>query len=209
MRSIDTLYTIGYSGFKIKDLIQTLKDRQINAVIDVRSQPFCSWNPDYNKENLARHLKEAKIHYRNYIAEFGARQTDPKYLSPDGYVDFEKFTSLSPDFASGVQKLVTSMAQGYCFCLLCSEKEPSKCHRAIMVARVFFDAGYEVEHLLPQGDSVSQSMLEYRMVDHYFPDRQQSGLFDGEMGDDEYIDLAYQKRNAEIGWRPDEQKPSE
>lgn len=208
MGNVETLYTIGYSGFKINDLIHTLKDRNVSAIIDVRSQPYCSWNPDYNKESLAKYCKEAKLHYRNYIAEFGARQDNPKYFSPDGYLDFEKFTSLSPEFSSGVQKLVNSMAKGFCFVLLCAEKDPSKCHRSIMISRVFSDAGYRVEHLLPQGDSVSQSMLEYRMVDYYFPDRQQAGLFgDGEeMGDEEYIALAYKKRNAEIGWRPNKPK---
>lgn len=33
---IDTIYTIGYSGFKIDDFVKTLKENGVSVVIDVR-----------------------------------------------------------------------------------------------------------------------------------------------------------------------------
>ena len=32
---IDTIYTIGYSGFKIDDFVKTLKENGVSVVIDV------------------------------------------------------------------------------------------------------------------------------------------------------------------------------
>ena len=37
---IDTIYTIGYSGFKIDDFVKTLKENGVSVVIDVRSLPY-------------------------------------------------------------------------------------------------------------------------------------------------------------------------
>jgi len=40
---INTIYTIGYSGFVIDDFIQILKKYKISVVIDVRSNPYSQY----------------------------------------------------------------------------------------------------------------------------------------------------------------------
>lgn len=94
---VDTVYTIGYSGFSINDFIATLKANHISLVVDVRSQPYSQWFSDYNKETLERTLEQAGIYYRNYATEFGARQENRIYYSNEGYLDFEKFAN-RPNF---------------------------------------------------------------------------------------------------------------
>ena len=59
---INTVYTIGYSGFEIKDFIQILKKNKISVVIDVRSSPYSQYYSDYNKKNLEARLKTFNIH---------------------------------------------------------------------------------------------------------------------------------------------------
>lgn len=81
---INTIYTIGYSGFAIDDFIQILKKYEISVVIDVRSNPYSRYHLEYNKENLKKKLKQNRIYYRNYSLEFGARQSDKKYYSKEG-----------------------------------------------------------------------------------------------------------------------------
>ncbi|MET0017644.1 DUF488 family protein, partial [Oscillibacter sp.] len=82
------LFTIGYTAFQIEDFIDTLKQNKIKALVDVRSTPYSEHYPDYNKENLERLLAKNKIQYRNFAAEFGARQIEKRYFSPQGYLDF-------------------------------------------------------------------------------------------------------------------------
>lgn len=196
---VDTIYTIGYSGFSIEDFIAALEANHISALIDVRSQPHSQWYPDYNKENLERALKQAKIFYRNYAEEFGARQENRSYYSGAGYLDFEKF-SKSPQFQSGIKKITASMAQGYCFALMCAEKDPFNCHRAILVSRAFHDAGCSVIHLMPGGLKITQEDIERRLLEKYFPNRDQATLFSEPLSEEEYLIEAYRKRNAEIGY---------
>lgn len=203
MSGVQTIYTIGYSGFQIDDFCDILLDFNISAVIDVRSQPFSAHFKDYNCDILAHSLHINRIHYRNYAQEFGARQTEPQYLSPVGYLDFEKFAQ-SPVFLSGMQKLMSSMAQGYRFALMCAEKDPAQCHRAAMVSRAFAEAGYDVQHILPHGICLSQSVFESQLIARYIPDGGQLQLFNDELpqDDEELLRLAYRRCNEEIGWRP-------
>lgn len=202
---VNTVYSIGYSGFLINDFIDTLNVNNISLVIDVRSVPYSQNFPDYNKCNLGSFLTKSKIYYRNYALEFGARQEERKYHTHEGYLDFELFAK-SPPFLSGFDRLVKSMNQNYIFALMCAEKDPFDCHRAILVARAFYNAGYKVMHLLPNKHKMTQEDIEARLLSKYFPDRKQIKLFGESLSEEEYTNQAYQKRNAEIGYSIEEEK---
>ena len=170
---IDIIYTIGYSGFKIDDFVKTLKENGVSVVIDVRSLPYSQFHSDYNKENLD--------------------------FYPNGYLDFEMFAR-SEVFLSGFEKIKKSMQKGFVIALMCSEKDPIKCHRTILVARAFHNAGYKVIHLLPEGQKITQEEIEERLLNMFFPDRGQINMFAPMLSTEEYIDEAYKKQNASIGY---------
>lgn len=195
---VDTIYTIGYTGFTTDEFIETLRNNGISVLIDVRSVPYSQFYSDYNKENICRILKEADIYYRNYACEFGARQENRLYY-PNGYLDFEMF-SRSTAFLSGVEKMKNSMDKGFVIALMCSEKDPIKCHRTILVSRAFHRLGYKVVHLMPQDKCLTQEDIEKRLLDDFFPDRGQVNFFAPAMTDEEYIELAYKKQNEKIGY---------
>lgn len=135
---ITKLFTIGYAGFGLPEFLTELKKRQIQLVIDVRSQPFSKYYADYNKDRICNALKNENIYYRNYAKEFGARQENKVYYSSEGYLDFSKF-SKSEVFQNGIERLCLSMQKGYSFVLMCAEKDPIDCHRAILVSRAFHE----------------------------------------------------------------------
>lgn len=195
-----TLYTIGYSGFSIETFISTLKQHKINAIIDVRSLPYSKYYSDYNRDPLEKRLKRDGIFYRNYSVQFGARQEDISYYAKEGYLDFEKF-SKSPQFLSGMNKICASMEHGYVFALMCAEKKPIDCHRTILVARAFYNKGYQVIHICPDSSELTQDDINFQLLELYYPNRNQV-TFLGENEDDEtLLEKAYEKRNAEIGYR--------
>lgn len=196
----NTLYTIGYSGYATKDFLFELKTHGVNAVIDVRSTPFSEYFKDYDKPNLERILNPNRIYYRSYASQFGARQTNPNYFNTNGILDFEKY-SRTQVFKLAVDLLLTSMDQGYAFALMCAEKDPMTCHRSILIGRAFQSAGCQVVHLMPGGLSETQSELEERLVDKFFPTRNQISLFGDRTSDDQYLESAYRRQNTEIGYR--------
>ena len=199
---INKIYTIGYSGFVIDDFIKILKKHEISVVIDVRSNPYSQYHLEYNKENLKKKLERNRIYYRNYFLEFGARQSDKKYYSKEGYLDFELF-SKSENFLKGIKKLENSMEKNYVIVLMCAEKDPIICHRAIMISKIFSEKGYKVIHLLPNNVTITQKDIEDRLIKKFFPNKGQLLLFETEevISEKEYIKRVYNKQNAEIGYR--------
>jgi len=200
---LKTLYTIGYSGFNVDDFVDILKKYGINVLIDVRSNPFSAYFSAFNKEQLENTLKSKHIFYRNYAKEFGAQQPERSFYTPQGYLDFEKFTT-SQVFNEGYHKIENGLKQDYIFAFMCAEKDPIDCHRSIMISKTFKDNGYTVLHLLPNINPISQVDIEDRLLNKYFPDRDQLSLFDERKSDSNLISEAYKKRNADIGYHIEE-----
>lgn len=204
-----TIYTIGYSGYSLDDpaagnsfIAALRKIAPHPVVIDVRSEPHSAYFAQYNKENLEKQLKAAGIYYRNYKNEFGARQEDKSVLLDTGYLDFEKFVQ-TPAFKSGINKIVLSMEKGFVFALMCAEKNPADCHRAVMIGRTFQEAGYEVRHLMPDGTIKTQTDVEDELLSRHCKawktDAAQISLFDVPRTREDYLVEAYRKQNELMG----------
>lgn len=200
----NTIYTIGYSGINIKDFILILKRYKISCLVDTRSVPYSKHFINFNKNILETTLKNSNIEYRNYYKEFGARQDNRIFYSEDGYLDFSKFVK-SDIFINGIDKIKKEMDLGYTFILMCSEKDPIDCHRSIMVAREFYKKGYNIINILYDKNNIieyTQTDIENRLLDRYFSERGQGLLFDNmDLSRKSLIDIAYKKRNIEIGYR--------
>lgn len=196
---MNEIYTIGYSGFKLEDFVRVLDHYNINGLIDVRSMPMSQHYTDYNKQELSVFLKKNGIAYRNYKDEFGARQAERRFY-PNGYLDFLLFAK-SERFREGMNRLIAAMPLGYKFVLMCSEKDPICCHRAIMVAREFNDNDVSAKHILADGSICTQEDIENRLVDMYFPDRDQLSLFGSPLTWKEMVNESYIQQNKKIGYK--------
>ena len=134
------LYTLGYTSFLSKDgkhsldlFVRALQLFQIRAVVDVRSSPYGSaYFREYSKDTLQKFLSINNIYYLHFGKQFGARPENPN-LFTDGRADFSKM-SQTADFLDGCRRIVLSGLQKMGICLLCAEKDPLTCHRAILVA---------------------------------------------------------------------------
>ena len=197
---MNVLYTIGYTAFKLNDFINKLKIYNISCLVDVRSVAYSQHYPDYNKENLIKVLKIHGIVYRNYVAEFGARQTQQCYFNSAGYLDFEKFTQ-SDIFNEGYNKILLGIKKGYTFALMCAEADPIDCHRNIMVAKEFFKRGFDIKNIIKDGTIQTQEDIERRLLEIFFSTRNQLSLFNSEKTENELISEAYKMKNEEIGYR--------
>ncbi len=197
--SLKDIYTIGYSCFKIDQFIKVLKKYRITSLIDVRSNPNSKFYEDYNQINLEKILRSHGIIYRNYKEEFGARQEDKKYYKK-GYLDFGEYTK-SKQFLDGVRKVEAGIALNYVFAFMCAEKDPSTCHRNIMVARKFHQLGYNIKNILADGAIELQESVEQRLVEHYFPNRKQLSIFSDNLSWKEMVNKSYEYRNSEIGYK--------
>lgn len=195
------LYTIGHSQHEFEYFGNLLKMYDINYLLDVRSTPYSKYAETYNKEQLSSLLCTKGITYSFMGRFFGARPDNVELYNEEGYLDFERM-SYSDLFIKGMESVSLGLERGNNIVLMCTEKDPIDCHRAIMVARAFSLRGIDVKHILPSGKYQTQQELDERLLDKYFPDRAQLSIFnyDKVISDEENIKLAYRERNKEIGY---------
>ena len=87
--------------------------------------------------------------------------------------------------------------------LMCLEKKPIDCHRAILVANAFYCKGYSIKHILENGKIETHQELNEELLDLYYPDRNQISFFENRT-DEDYLEDAYKIRNKEIGYHLEE-----
>jgi hypothetical protein len=68
---------------------------------------------------------------------------------------------------------------------------------------VFHDGGYRISHIVPNDCIVTQEEIETRLLNEYFPDRNQITFFEND-DDCDLLQQAYRKQNAKIGYRIEE-----
>ena len=201
------LYTIGHSKHEYSFFESMLKKYDISYLLDVRSVPFSRFAETYNRNNIKSLLAESGITYKQMGKYFGARPQDEALYTSEHFLDFEKVRG-SKLFLEGVENVILGLDKGNNVALMCTEKDPLDCHRAIMVSKGFLDAGINVNHILENGLLQTQLELEQRMLKKYYPDRDQLTLFNYETGIDESecIRNCYIKRNQEIGYHISEEE---
>lgn len=230
------LYTIGYSAFHhfgsvsdvgsaasagdanwtIESFVGVLGQRNIGALIDVRSNPYSRMFPEYNKEHLAGVLERSGIAYRHYKDGFGAQQDNEAWhvVDADGhrYLDFELFAA-SDVFLDSAARVERGIDLGHTPTLMCAENDPVTCHRAILISRWFHEHGYQVEHIYLEGKqsiaSKTQEDIEAELMAMFkrqsgsayiFPDEMQP-LFDTgdrRLSNDDWRRESYRLQNSRI-----------
>lgn len=129
-----TIFTIGHSTKSLDDFLEILKHYNINEVIDIRTIPKSGYNPQFNKTDLAKFLRNHHIGYRHQKNLGGLRHPQPN--SPNtawinksfqGFADYMQ----TKDFENGIKKLIKT-AYKKNVVIMCAEALPWRCHRSLI-----------------------------------------------------------------------------
>ncbi len=155
------LLTIGHSTHPIDAFIALLKQHGVTALADVRSHPYSRHFPQYSKDALKHALAQVQIAYVFLGKELGARSENPACYR-QGKVQYDLLARESL-FAQGLERLRQGMEK-YQIALMCAEKDPLDCHRAVLVARRMFESGTPVQHIHADGHLEEHRTMEMRML---------------------------------------------
>jgi uncharacterized protein (DUF488 family) len=196
MNKCQKIYTIGHSNLSIEALIDLLQQHGITALADVRSHPYSRYLPHFSQSALKTALLQHNIRYVFLGKELGARPNNP-----DCYVDgkalYERIVATEL-FSVGIQRLVKG-AETYKIALMCAEKDPITCHRAILVCQNLRDFQLEIAHILNDGSLESHNHLEERLLDLH-------GLSDAEQNKPKQLSLFDAIESIDTAIRPKQER---
>jgi uncharacterized protein (DUF488 family) len=193
------LFTIGHSDHEAGAFLDLLRRHNIAALADVRSSPYSRRHPQFNREALAAHVGRAGIRYVFLGAELGARRTEPECYE-NGKARYP-LIARSASFARGLER-VREGAGAYRIALMCAEKDPLTCHRAILVCRHLRDTLSPIQHIREDGRLESHEELESRLL-------ATAGLPEGDLfqSREELLEQAYDWQGDRIAY--EEERPTE
>jgi uncharacterized protein (DUF488 family) len=147
------LFSIGHSNHPIDYFIGLLRRHGITALADVRSTPYSRRHPQFRRETLVESLKTAGIAYVFLGAELGGKR-------PGGLIEAAKTSA----FRSGIERLREGAAR-YRVAFMCAEREPTDCHRTMLVARHLRAPDVTIQHILANGTLEAHDSVERRLVE--------------------------------------------
>jgi uncharacterized protein (DUF488 family) len=146
------VFTVGHSNHSAQRFIGLLKGHGIEVVVDTRSHPYSRHAPRFNARALEAALSKDGIGYLFLGGELGGRPEGEEYYDDDGHVDYALLGCSRP-FLDGISTLEKEV-RARTVALLCSEENPTHCHRRLLVGRALEELGYTLRHI--RGDSSIQ-----------------------------------------------------
>lgn len=186
---LNSVYTIGHSNHSMETFLDLLKGQEIKVLIDTRSSPFSRYSPQFNRDSLKASVQEAGIKYGFYGRQLGGRPEDEDFYDEDGRVVYSQVAK-SFLFNEGLERLINGIER-FRTALLCSEENPSICHRRLLVSRVLFEQGIAVYHI--RGNGVVQSEEELRRQEEAARSSQQALFEEGKVVEWKSIQSVLQK----------------
>jgi hypothetical protein len=130
----------------------------------------------------------------------GARQAAPELRYPgSSLVDFKKVRATAA-FPAGIDQVIEQVRRGHRLALLCAEKDPFDCHRFVLVSYALAKRCVAVSHILAGGETVSNELLEEKLLATCKINFQQPCLFDKPGTRADALEQCYDRRNRDIGF---------
>ena len=152
------LYTIGHGNRKPEDFLALLKDYGIEYLVDVRSQPYSKFNPQFNQNELKFFLERNGVKYVFMGDNIGGRPKDTTCYDDDGKVDYEK-VKMKDFFLQGIDRLKTAYNKEINLVIMCSESKPCECHRSKLIGRVLNSDKITLKHIDENGKLKDQNTV--------------------------------------------------
>jgi uncharacterized protein (DUF488 family) len=141
-----TLFTIGYQGAKLEQVVTSLAAARVSVLVDTRETPM-SRRVEFRQRALASALDEAGIRYMS-VRALGA----PKPLRAMAAEDWAGFAAgYRERLALAREELERLVPLVPCerVCLLCFEADPEACHRSLLAREIQGLLDVSAVHLRP------------------------------------------------------------
>lgn len=171
-----TIYTAGFSNLPLARFLDNLRTHGVQVLVDVRSKPYASYTPHFNKDRIETAAAAEGLRYLYLGRELGGIPDNPGFYDDEGHVLYDRIAG-TEGFQVGIQRVLTGLRKGYCMALTCGEDDPRGCHRRLLLGRLLREQGVAVAHIMADGNLVSEAEL----IDEERKAPRQLSLFGGEV----------------------------
>ena len=143
------MFTVGHSNHSAEKFAGLLKKHRIEVLVDTRSHPYSRHAPHFNAPTVEEALSMDGIGYLFLGEELGGRPQEEIFYDTKGRVDYTMVERSRP-FLDGIKRLEQEVRTSTVV-LLCSEEDPTHCHRRLLVGRVLEELGFTLRHIRGDG----------------------------------------------------------
>jgi len=143
------LRTIGHSNHSAEHFRGLLSQHNVEVLVDVRSWPHSRYVDWVDRLRIAEVTHSAGARYLFLGKELGGRPEAAEFYDRDGHVLYGKVAK-SDDFRAGIERLRRGVA-AYRVAIMCSEENPTSCHRRLLIAKVLLEDGWTIGHIRGDG----------------------------------------------------------
>jgi len=143
------LLTIGHSNHSQDRFQQLIVGNEIEVLVDVRSSPRSRYVQWADRAKLPQVIEETGARYLFLGDYLGGRPPGGQFYDAQGHVLYGKVAASAP-FATGITRLRRGIGV-YRVAIMCSEEDPTYCHRRLLVAKVLLEQGVAVGHIRGDG----------------------------------------------------------
>lgn len=152
-----TVYSIGHSNHTIEKFIRLLKLHGIQILADVRSSPYSRYVTHFNRLDLEDAVERQGIQYLFMGDTLGGRPEGDEFYDAESHVLYSRLAE-APFFLKGIERLTDEAAMSH-VAFMCSEEDPTNCHRRMLISRVLSKQGVQVGHIRGDGSVQTEADL--------------------------------------------------
>jgi uncharacterized protein (DUF488 family) len=149
------LLTIGHSNHSPEHFRRLLAQHDVEVLVDVRSWPHSRYVDWVDRSQIAEVVRSAGARYLFLGKELGGRPDAAEFYDRAGHVLYGK-VARSGGFRAGMERLRCGAAD-YRVAIMCSEEDPTSCHRRLLIAKVLLEDGWTIAHIRGDGSCEVES----------------------------------------------------
>jgi uncharacterized protein (DUF488 family) len=143
------VFTVGHSNHAAEKFAVLLRRHGIEVLVDIRSRPHSRHAPQFNATGIEATLSGDGIRYLYLGMELGGRPEEDMFYDTEGRVDYA-LVGRSQPFLDGISRLEQEIRTST-VALLCSEEDPTHCHRRVLVGKALEELGFTPRHIRGDG----------------------------------------------------------
>ena len=130
--SAGRIYSVGYEGFTQRGFVETMNLSKVNVVVDVRLNAM-SRKAGFSKRGLSEALEGVGIDYVHEPKLGNPPDNRDSFRKGDGSAGRRRIEKMLSNGSGEALDRVVDLARTNRIAILCVERDPSRCHRAVII----------------------------------------------------------------------------